>query len=142
MEEEYDCGSPAEMLDLGRKIGRKLSVGACVALCGPLGAGKTQFVKGIAEGLGYSGEVTSPTFSLLHEYRGGREALFHLDFYRIESEAELIALGWDELLEEGVVVAEWADQFSALLPRSTRWFRISHRLGDGRRVEATNHESL
>ena len=137
METDHDCKSPAEMYDLGLKLGEKLSIGACVALCGPLGAGKTQFVKGLAKGLGFSGEVTSPTFSLLHEYRGGREALLHLDFYRIESEAELIALGWDELLEEGVVVAEWADKFPALLPRSTQWFRISHLEDDGgRRVEA------
>ncbi|MDA0765273.1 MAG: tRNA (adenosine(37)-N6)-threonylcarbamoyltransferase complex ATPase subunit type 1 TsaE [Verrucomicrobia bacterium] len=119
---------------LGRQIGADLRPGACLGLCGPLGAGKTQLVKGLAVGLGYPGEVTSPTFSLLHEYRGGREALFHLDFYRVETEGELIDLGWDELLEEGVVVAEWADKFPGVLPPETRMIRIEHLEGGGRRV--------
>lgn len=134
MGDESICKTPAEMYDLGRKLGEKLQKGDCVALCGPLGAGKTQFVKGLAAGLGFSGEVTSPTFSLLHEYRGGQEALFHLDFYRIEAEAELLDLGWDDLLEEGVVVAEWANKFRNLLPRHTKWFEISSLGEEGRRV--------
>jgi tRNA threonylcarbamoyladenosine biosynthesis protein TsaE len=132
MEQECDCKSPADMQALGQKLASELQSGSCVALLGPLGAGKTQFVKGLAAGLGYFGDVTSPTFSLLHEYRGGREDLFHLDFYRIEAESELVDLGWDELLEDGVVVAEWADKFPALLPPSTRWIRISH-LKEGER---------
>ena len=132
MGDEYTCETPAEMYELGREIGGKLHQGDCVALCGPLGAGKTQFVKGLAGGMGFSGQVTSPTFSLLHEYRGGREPLFHLDFYRVEAEAELLDLGWDDLLEEGVVVAEWANKFRGLLPRGTKWFEISS-LGEGQR---------
>jgi tRNA threonylcarbamoyladenosine biosynthesis protein TsaE len=124
------------MEELGRQLASELGVGDCVALSGPLGAGKTQFVKGLAAAIGYSGAVTSPTFSLLHEYRGGREAVFHLDFYRIEAESELVDLGWDDLLEEGVVVAEWADKFPNLLPPTTRWIRISHRAEGGRLVES------
>lgn len=124
MDEEWVCRSPEEMRELGRKLGANLSPPACLGLCGPLGAGKTQWVKGLAEGLGYPGEVTSPTFPLLHEYVGGRAPLFHLDFYRLESAAELLALGWDELLETGVVVAEWADKFPELLPSTARWIRI------------------
>lgn len=133
MDQQWVCESPAAMRALGRSLGTGLRAPACVGLCGPLGAGKTQLVKGLAEGLGYGGAVTSPTFSLLHEYRGGREALFHLDFYRVESEEELPALGWDELLEEGVVVAEWADKFPRLLPPGARWLRIEAD-GDDRRV--------
>jgi tRNA threonylcarbamoyladenosine biosynthesis protein TsaE len=134
MDGEWECGTPEEMHALGRKMAADLRSGACLGLCGPLGAGKTQLVKGLAVGLGYTGEVTSPTFSLLHEYRGGREVLFHLDFYRVETERELIDLGWDELLEEGLVVAEWADKFPGVLPRGTRLIRIEHREGGGRRV--------
>ena len=127
MEQEWVCDSPAAMRDLGRKLAQDLPSRACLALCGPLGAGKTQLVKGIAEGLGHPGPVTSPTFSLLQEYRDGREPLFHLDFYRVESAGELLALGWDELLEDGIVVAEWADKFAELLPPSASWIRIASR---------------
>jgi tRNA threonylcarbamoyladenosine biosynthesis protein TsaE len=96
--------------------------GAVIALTGGLGAGKTHWTKGFVAGIGSAADVTSPTFGLLHEYRGGRLPVFHLDFYRLESAAELVALGWDELMEEdGVIVAEWADKFPELLPEGTEW---------------------
>ena len=92
-----------------------------------------RFAKGLAAGLGFSGEVTSPTFSLVHEYRGGRLPAFHFDFYRIDSADELIALGWDDYLDEsGVCVVEWADKYPDLLPEKTRWLRFSL-LEDGTR---------
>ena len=101
-----------------------------LALDGDLGAGKTHFVKGIAAGLGCDGDVTSPTFTLVHEYTGGRLPLFHFDFYRLESEDETLRLGLDDYLGSGgVLVIEWAGKFSALLPRGTRRFRL--RAGDG-----------
>lgn len=134
MERERVVQTAKEMHQLGREYARNLGVGDCVVLTGPLGAGKTQFVQGLAEGLGYGGEVTSPTFSLLHEYRGGREALFHLDFYRIEHASELLDLGWDELLEEGVVVAEWGARFPELLPAKSRWITLTHEGETGRKV--------
>ena len=96
-----------------------------IALVGELGAGKTQFVKGFANGLGYAGEVTSPTFTLIHEYLGGRLPLYHFDFYRLENEAEAVGLGIEEyLLGDGACVIEWADRFPALLPANTRWFDL------------------
>jgi tRNA threonylcarbamoyladenosine biosynthesis protein TsaE len=70
--------------------------------------------------------VTSPTFGLVHEYGGGRLPVFHLDFYRLESAAELEALGWDELLEQdAVAIAEWADKFPEMLPAGTEWLRFA-----------------
>ena len=111
---------------LGREAGLAAGAGDTIALVGDLGAGKTHFTKGLAEGLGFNGDVTSPTFSLVQEYRGGRLPLFHFDFYRIESADELLALGWDDYLDEaGVVVVEWADKLPDLLPTNARWLRFS-----------------
>jgi tRNA threonylcarbamoyladenosine biosynthesis protein TsaE len=99
-----------------------------VALCGQLGAGKTHFSKGIVAGLGASEAVTSPTFSLVNEYRSGRLRVFHFDFYRLEEASELVAIGWDDYLEEdGVVIVEWADKFPELLPEETIWLDLSIR---------------
>jgi tRNA threonylcarbamoyladenosine biosynthesis protein TsaE len=96
---------------------RNLQGGTVVSLIGDLGAGKTEFVKGLAAGLGFAGEVTSPTFTILHEYRGGRFPLFHMDFYRLREESELDEIGFDEYLKAGGVCAiEWGDKFPNRLP--------------------------
>jgi tRNA threonylcarbamoyladenosine biosynthesis protein TsaE len=122
------------MVALGRELAGGLASGDVLALVGGLGAGKTHLTKGLAAGLGCGGSVTSPTFSLVHEYRGGRLPLFHFDFYRLESPEALLAIGWDEFLDQGgVVVAEWADRFPELLPPGTRWLRFEV-LPAGRRV--------
>ena len=126
--------TPEAMEHLGREAAAFARPGAVIALVGGLGAGKTHWTKGFVAGLESSAAVTSPTFGLLHEYSGGRVPVFHLDFYRLESEAELIALGWDELLEqESVIIAEWGDKFPELLPPETIWFYFSV-ADDGRRV--------
>ncbi len=97
-----------------------------IALVGGLGAGKTHWTKGFVAGMGSRADVTSPTFALLHEYHGGRLPVFHLDFYRLESAAELIALGWDELQDQnGVILAEWGDKFPELLPPDTTWLHFT-----------------
>lgn len=129
-----ECQTPEEMHALGVVLARTLGPGAVIGLTGPLGAGKTQLVKGIAAGLGHPGGVTSPTFTLVHEYRGGRVPVFHLDFYRVAQERELLEMGWDEMADEGVVVAEWADLFPDLMPPSGRWLAIAPMDGGGRRV--------
>ena len=114
--------SPESMIALGHEVGRGLVDGDILALSGGLGAGKTHFTKGLAAGLDCTGEVTSPTFTLAHEYTGGRLPLFHFDFYRMESENEVLRIGWDEYLDaQGVVVVEWPDKFPNLLPASTLW---------------------
>ncbi|MGA0899072.1 MAG: tRNA (adenosine(37)-N6)-threonylcarbamoyltransferase complex ATPase subunit type 1 TsaE [Luteolibacter sp.] len=106
-----------EMMELGRKCGAKASSGAVWCLIGDLGTGKTHWTKGFVQGVGCSATVTSPTFGLVHEYRGGRTTVFHFDFYRIESAQELLSLGWDDYLErDGIVVVEWAEKYPHLLP--------------------------
>jgi tRNA threonylcarbamoyladenosine biosynthesis protein TsaE len=127
----------AATIAFGRECGESAKEGETFALVGDLGAGKTHFCKGFAEGLGYNGDVASPTFSLVHEYRSCRLPLFHFDFYRLESADELLALGWDEYLDEGgVIVAEWADKYPELLPANTRWLRFTL-AADGSRVVAS-----
>jgi tRNA threonylcarbamoyladenosine biosynthesis protein TsaE len=128
--------SPAETFALGQQLAVSLRGGEVVALDGDLGAGKTHFVKGLAAGLGHTGDVTSPTFTLVHEYTGGRLPLFHFDFYRLESEAEVLRIGLDDYLDAGGVAAiEWAGKFPALLPRDTKWVRLRAGSGDERIIE-------
>ncbi len=96
------------------------------ALSGVLGAGKTQLVKGLARGLGYRGQVTSPTFTLVNEYVGGRLTLYHIDLYRVKSQEEALAFGIEEYLPsgEGVTVIEWPELIESLLPPATQHWTI------------------
>jgi tRNA threonylcarbamoyladenosine biosynthesis protein TsaE len=103
--------SPAETEALGEKIGRAAKRGLVIALSGDLGAGKTQFVKGLARGLEISARVHSPTFTLVNEYGGGRLKLFHLDLYRLETAEQILSAGIEEFLSpDGVAVIEWAER--------------------------------
>src|SRR5476649_1469783 len=103
--------SPAETESLGEKLGREAQSGFVFALSGDLGAGKTQFVKGLARGLGISARVHSPTFTLVNEYGGGRLKLFHLDLYRLETREQILSAGVGEFLSpDGVSVIEWAER--------------------------------
>jgi len=138
--------SPEAMIALGREVAAGLHAGSVLALQGGLGAGKTHFTKGIAEGLveglveglNCSPEVTSPTFTLVHEYQGGRLPLYHFDFYRMDSEDEVLRIAWDEYLDEdGVVVVEWPDKFPGLIPAGATWLSFDH--DDGARVVKLLH---
>jgi tRNA threonylcarbamoyladenosine biosynthesis protein TsaE len=103
--------SPAETEALGEKFGRAAQSGFVFALSGDLGAGKTQFVKGLARGLGISARVHSPTFTLINEHGGGRLKLFHLDLYRLETPAQILSAAIEEFLTpDGVAVIEWAER--------------------------------
>ena len=110
--------SPAETETLGEKLGRAAARGLVVALSGELGAGKTQFVRGLVRGLGGdSRAVSSPTFMLLNIYEGGRLTVYHLDAYRTSGAEDFESIGFAELLEQGgVVVVEWASRVRAILP--------------------------
>ena len=105
----------------GMQLAPTLAAGDVIALCGNLGAGKTQISRGIVAGMESKAAVTSPTFTLVHEYLDGRLPVFHFDFYRMENAAEVIGIGWDEFLAEpGVIIVEWADMFPDLMPPNTR----------------------
>jgi tRNA threonylcarbamoyladenosine biosynthesis protein TsaE len=104
--------SPAETEALGETWGRAAESGLVIALSGDLGVGKTQLVKGLARGLGISVRVHSPTFTLVNVYNGGRLALFHLDLYRLETRAQIVAAGLEEYFNPaGVAVVEWAERW-------------------------------
>jgi tRNA threonylcarbamoyladenosine biosynthesis protein TsaE len=113
----YRTATEAETIALGRRIAAELPRKAVVLLIGNLGVGKTTLAKGIAEGLGAASpdEVSSPTFTLIHEYGDGR--LYHIDLYRLEEPREVETLGLDELFDrEAVVLIEWGERFPQLLP--------------------------
>jgi len=127
----------AATLDWGKQLASTLQPGDVIALIGGLGAGKTHVSKGIVAGLGSDEEVTSPTFTLVHEYRRGRLPVFHFDFYRVETAGEILAIGWDEMADEaGLMLVEWADLYPELLPPGTQWFRLEVLPEGGRRVTA------
>lgn len=142
--ETHETRSPDETLALGRRFAERLARGDCVALSGPLGAGKTLLVRGVAAGLGLADErlVSSPTFVIVREYPA-RLPVYHVDLYRLTDAAgELAELGLDEMLADGVVLVEWADRAPEALP-ARRWEvgitltgpearRLSIRAPDGR----------
>ncbi len=104
--------SPAETEALGESWGRSAAAGLVIMLCGDLGAGKTQLVKGLARGLAITERVHSPTFSLLNMYSSGRLPLFHIDLYRLDTREQIAAAGFEEYLAPpGVTVIEWADRW-------------------------------
>jgi tRNA threonylcarbamoyladenosine biosynthesis protein TsaE len=105
--------SPADTEALGEKFGRAARPGWVIALSGELGAGKTQFVRGVARGLGIPARVHSPTFTLVAEYGGGRLPLFHLDLYRLETPEQILSAGVEDFLQpDGVAVIEWAERLA------------------------------
>ena len=121
----FTSNSVVETIAFARLWAESLGPNDVVALVGDLGAGKTHFVKGLLEGLESADVVTSPTFTLIHEYRGGRLPVFHFDFYRLNLLSEIAEIGFDDYLDEGgIAVIEWADRFPQALPERTRWLRI------------------
>lgn len=129
--------SEQETRDIASALARDLAMGSVLLLTGDLGAGKTAFVRGLAAGLGIDpGEVTSPTFTLVHEYRGGRLPLIHVDLYRLDR-ADLDEIGLDQdLAATGVVAIEWSERLSRAIPDATT-VTISDRGGDCRDIEIT-----
>jgi len=121
----FTSASVAETEAAGARVAQEARAGEVLALAGDLGTGKTQFVKGFAGGLGCPAPVTSPTFTLLHEYLGGRLSIYHFDFYRLENLTALKAIGFDEyIFGDGVSIIEWADRFPSAIPVDARWIRF------------------
>ncbi len=133
----YVTTSDEETIGLGQRLGDLLSEGDVVALVGELGSGKTWFTKGLALGLGVSPDniVTSPSFTLVNEYKG-RYTFYHMDFYRLENLPEVLSAGLEEYLHNrGVVVLEWADRWPEILPEKR--VMVKFLIIDDRRREIT-----
>lgn len=132
---EYISNSAQETEALGERLAARLRPGDVIAYTGDLGAGKTAFTRGLARGLGVADRVTSPTFTIVNEYEGGRLPLFHFDLYRMDSPEELFDIGWEDYLARGGVCAvEWSENVADALERDT--VRVDIRRGgeESRRV--------
>ncbi|TME91345.1 MAG: tRNA (adenosine(37)-N6)-threonylcarbamoyltransferase complex ATPase subunit type 1 TsaE [Chloroflexi bacterium] len=127
---EIVTNSPDETEAEGEELGRRLRAGDLILLTGPLGAGKTTFVRGLARGAGSEAQVASPTFQLVRIYPG-RVQLAHVDLYRVKAAGELADLGLDELIDEGAVVVEWGDRIEAKTGRQITFETLG---GDRRRI--------
>lgn len=135
----YRTESAAQTEALGRELGAKLRPGSVVAFRGGLGMGKTAFTRGLAQGLGCTGRVTSPTFTIVNEYRGNIP-LFHFDMYRLDSSDALFDIGWEDYLDRGGVCAvEWSENVAEALPEDTVWVDLRRLEGEdnGRRITIT-----
>ena len=107
---EFITNSPAETEKIGSALGQAIPAGSIIAYRGDLGAGKTAFTRGLARGLGTAEMVTSPTYTIVNEYLGGRCPLFHFDMYRLRSSDDLFDIGWDDYLDRnGVCAVEWSE---------------------------------
>ena len=108
--------SPVETENIGAALARVLPAGTVIAYRGDLGAGKTAFTRGLARGLGYAEPVTSPTYTIVNEYLGGRLPLFHFDMYRLASADDLWDIGWEDYLDRGGICAvEWSENVEEAL---------------------------
>jgi tRNA threonylcarbamoyladenosine biosynthesis protein TsaE len=133
----FETHSAAETTQLGREFARELTPGTIVLLRGDLGAGKTTLVKGIAEGFqaAQADDVTSPTFTLIHEYRGPKVVLFHIDLYRIDTQRELDTLALDDLMDaNSILLIEWGEKFERFIKEKSAEISIEHQGEDRRRI--------
>ena len=132
MEKVFETYSPEETLEIGKLLGENAAPGEVYALIGDLGAGKTVFTKGFAQGLGIEEPVNSPTFTILQIYEEGRIPLYHFDEYRIEEPEEMEEVGFDEYIDgDGVCLIEWAGRIGDLLPPEVIVVRIEKNLDRG-----------
>ena len=131
----FISNSPAETEGIGRQFAKELNVGSILALKGELGSGKTQFTKGLVAGLESSAPVTSPTFTIIHEYPGGRLPVYHFDFFRLENRESVAQLGLDDyFFGDGVSVIEWPDRFPEFIPKQARWILFEIRSENARMI--------
>ena len=141
---EYITNSAQQTEQLGEKLGQILTPGTVLAYTGDLGAGKTAFTRGLARGLEIPERITSPTFTIVNEYEGGRLPLFHFDMYRLGSSDELFDIGWEDyLIRGGVCAVEWSENVDDVLDADT--IRVDIRRGDSddqRRITITNAPAL
>ena len=139
---EFLTNSPEETEKVGAALGRILPPGTILAYRGDLGAGKTAFTRGLARGLGYAEPVTSPTYTIVNEYLGGRLPLFHFDMYRLASSDDLWDIGWEDYLDRnGVCAVEWSENVEDALENAI--LVTIHKTGEtSRRIEIEGGEYL
>ena len=138
----YTTHSPAETEAIGAALGAQLKAGTVLAYRGDLGAGKTAFTRGLARGLGCGEMVTSPTYTIVNEYLGGRLPLFHFDMYRLGSSDDLWDIGWEDYLDRnGICAVEWSENISDALEDAI--VITIHKTGEtSRRIEIEGGEDL
>ena len=133
--------SPRETEAVGEALAKLLQPGTVVAYQGDLGAGKTAFTRGLARGLGYTEPVTSPTYTIVNEYLGGRLPLFHFDMYRLKSSDDLWDIGWEDYLERGGVCAvEWSENVADAM-EDALWVRVEKTGENTRRITVSGGEN-
>ncbi len=138
--QSFETASEEETIELGERLARDLPRRAVVLLIGELGAGKTTLAKGIVHGLGAAAvdEVSSPTFTLIHEYGNGPR-VYHVDLYRIDTASQLATLGLDEIFDrDAVALVEWGERFLPLMPSSRIEIRLTTLAEDHRSIQLTN----
>ena len=139
---EFLTNSPEETEKVGAALGKILNPGTVLAYRGDLGAGKTAFTRGLARGLGYAEPVTSPTYTIVNEYLGGRLPLFHFDMYRLASSDDLWDIGWDDYLDRnGVCAVEWSENVEDAMENAI--YVTIHKTGEAsRRIEIEGGDHL
>lgn len=131
----FISNSPAETEAVGRRLAEDVGLGSVLALQGELGSGKTLFTTGFVAGMGSKAVVSSPTFTIVHEYRDGRLPVYHFDFFRVENRQSLVRLGLDDyFFGDGVSVIEWADRFAEFIPEQARWILFE--------IKSENHRAI
>lgn len=124
---EHIVSTAQAMIALGKTYATDAKSGDVFGLIGTLGTGKTHWTKGFVSHIDPEAIVSSPTFGIVNEYRGGIHQVDHFDFYRLKSEDNLLEIGWDEYLEnDGIRICEWADRFPELMPEATIWLQFTH----------------
>jgi tRNA threonylcarbamoyladenosine biosynthesis protein TsaE len=132
MIEKIETYGDKETYELGFKLGSQAFEGEIICLTGDLGTGKTVFAKGFAKGLGIEEEISSPTFTIIHEYESGRLPLYHFDVYRLSDISEMDEIGYEEyFFSKGVCLVEWGELFYDLFPKNSRYITIKKDLSRG-----------
>ena len=141
MKKVIETHSAAETRALGREMAEKMRAGTVVLLRGDLGAGKSELARGIAQGLGVTETVTSPSFTILNVYESGRLPLYHFDWYRLESAEELYELGMEEYLGgDGVALVEWPEMCEEAVPEGCMNIRLTAMGENDRKIEITEKD--
>lgn len=131
--------SVEETISLAKKLGSTITKGTTICLTGDLGTGKTHFAKGVAEGLGITSSITSPTFTIVNEYHTGRLPLYHFDVYRVHDANEILQVGFEEYIYgEGITLIEWADLIESILPDEFLQVKIEKNQTENERIITFN----